>query len=56
MRKGLSLVETILYISLLSMILINIFYSLLFYIQSKISSREFSDENYNKLIENFHEK
>ena len=56
MKKGFSLIETVLYITLLSLILLGIFSSLLLYLQSKISREAISEGNYESLIANFHEE
>lgn len=55
MNKGFSLIETILYISLLSLILMGIFSSLVSYMQSKKALIPFSESDYQFLIKNYHE-
>lgn len=54
MKNGFSLIETIVYISLLSLLLLGVFSSILSFTYSK---RELIDQNdYEFLIENYHEK
>ena len=55
MSKGFSLIETILYIALLSVILTGIFSSLFGFLRSKINDRGISESDYELLISNFHE-
>lgn len=54
MNKGFSLIETILYVSLLSLILVGIFSSILSYMHSKEVTTPFSEEDYQLLISNYH--
>lgn len=55
-NKGFSLVETILYVTLLSMIMLGIFSTIFSYLQSKsLSNSNFSNANYESLILNLYE-
>lgn len=55
-KKGFTLIETILYISLLSFIMIGIFSNMLFYMQASSYRPRFTDNDYQILISNFHEE
>lgn len=55
MNKGFSLMEIILYISLLSILIIGISSTIISTIQSKESVKPFSESDYLLLISNFHE-
>ena len=54
--KGFSLIEIILYITLLSFIILGIFSLLFSHIQSSINKPVFSDEDYKLLNENLYDK
>jgi hypothetical protein len=55
MNKGLTLIETILYITLLSIMISGIFSSLYSFLQSKINGEGISKSDYELLMTNFHE-
>lgn len=55
MSKGLTLVETIIYISLLSILVVGIFSSVFSEIYMSTNKPKISDTDYQNLIENFHE-
>ncbi len=55
MQKGFTLIETIIYIALLSIILSGIFSSLFGFLNSKINTRDISQSDYELLISNFYE-
>lgn len=55
MNKGFTLIETIIYTCLLSVIITGIFSSILFFINNNIENSGFSDEDYKELILNYHE-
>ena len=55
MKRGFTLIETIIYISLLSIILTGIFLSLFGFLHSRINDRGISESDYELLISNFHE-
>jgi type II secretory pathway pseudopilin PulG len=52
--KGFTLIETILYIGILSMVIFGIYFSLINLINSQDNS--ISENDYKNLIKNFHEK
>lgn len=54
-NQGFTLIETILYTALLSIIMLGIFSSIMNFLQFKINSKAFSEEEYDLLIINFHE-
>jgi hypothetical protein len=56
MKKGFSLIETIVYITLLSFILIGIISSLFSYLHQSIYKPVITDADNDLLIQNFHEK
>lgn len=55
MKRAFTLIETILYITLLSFVLLGIFSLINFYLYSSINKKKISDTDYQKLILNFHE-
>lgn len=55
MNKGFSLIEVIVYISLLSVLMIGIFSSLLGYVYGQMKRDTFKTENYQLLIKSFYE-
>lgn len=55
MNKGFSLIEIIMYISLLSLLTIGVFSSVLSSVNSQIKRPVFIDADYQLLIKNFHE-
>lgn len=55
LEKGFTLIELILYISLLSIFLIGVFSSVLLWIEQSERSKNFSEVDYQLLIRNFHE-
>ncbi|MEK7213591.1 MAG: prepilin-type N-terminal cleavage/methylation domain-containing protein [Patescibacteria group bacterium] len=54
MKKGFSLIETIVYVSLLSLLLLGVFSSILSFTYSK--KEQINQNDYELLIENYHEK
>ena len=56
MKNGFTLIETILYITLLSLIIFGIFSSLFSYLHMALYKPVFSEEDYNQLIKDFHEE
>lgn len=56
MNKGFTLVEIILYVTLLSILLLGIFSVLISSIQSKNIKDHFTDSDYLLLISNFHDQ
>lgn len=55
MNKGFSLIEIIVYISLLSLLMIGVFSSVLSYVYSAMKRPTLTAEHYELLIENYHE-
>jgi type II secretory pathway component PulJ len=55
LNRAFSLIEIILYVSLLSLIMIGIFSTLVSSIQSKHTTVPISEDSYRLLIQNFHE-
>ncbi len=55
MNKGFSLIEIVVYISLLSILMIGVFSSILSSIYLKVKRPVFSEYNYQILISSFHE-
>jgi len=55
-NKGFSLIEIIVYISLLSLLMIGIFSSILSFVYSSMSRPTFSERDYELLIKNYHEQ
>ena len=55
MSKGFTLIETILYITLLSFVLMSIFSTITYYFSEKLNSERFSEEDYQLLISKFNE-
>ncbi len=56
MNKGFSLIEVVMYISLLSLLIVGVFSSLLSSIYFTQKTPVFVKENYDLLIKNFHEE
>ena len=56
MKKGFTLIETLLYVTLLSFIMLGIFSSLFSYLHFGLTRSEIKDSDYLLLIKNFHEK
>jgi type II secretory pathway component PulJ len=55
MNKGFSLIETILYISLLSMLILGVFSSIVGNLYTQQKRPILKDEDYKILIKNFHD-
>ncbi len=55
MNKGFTLIETIVYLSLFSIVMFGIFIIINNDLNFKLNKRDFSIENYEMLIKNFHE-
>ena len=55
-NKGFSLIETILYTTLLSFIMLGIFSTIISNLQYQINFKPFSNNDYLELIKNYHEK
>ncbi len=55
LNLGFSLIEIILYVSLLSLMMLGIFSTLISSIQLKNLAKTISDEDYKLLVSNFHE-
>ena len=56
MNRGFSLLEIIIYVSLLSLLMIGVFSSILSSMHSMMKKPTLSEENYLFLIENYHEE
>jgi type II secretory pathway pseudopilin PulG len=56
MNKGFTLIETMLYVTLLSFIMMGVFSSLFIYLNSAINQPLFSKDDYSLLIESYYEK
>lgn len=54
-NKGFSLIEIIVYVSLLSLLMVGIFSSILSFVYSSMSKPVISDGDYELLIKNYHE-
>lgn len=55
MNKGFSLIEIVVYISLLSILMIGVFSSVLSSIYTKMKKPSFTETHYQELIQNYHE-
>jgi type II secretory pathway pseudopilin PulG len=55
MNRGMTLIETIIYISLLSILILGVFSSIMFSISNMNKDVNFSEDNYDLLIQNFYE-
>ncbi len=55
MNKAFSLIEIIVYISLLSLLLIGVFSSVLGSVYMGMNNKSFTEGDYEELIKNFHE-
>jgi type II secretory pathway pseudopilin PulG len=55
MNKGFTLIETILYVSLLSMLVLGVFSSIIGVMYTQQKRPILKDEDYKMLIKNFHE-
>lgn len=55
MNKGFTLIETIIYIGLISILMIGVFSLVMNYVYSSQNKSSFSEKDYEMLIKNFHE-
>jgi type II secretory pathway pseudopilin PulG len=55
MKKGFSILELIVYISLVSVLMTGVFSLVLSYVRSGTNHSDFTDADYEKLIKNYHE-
>lgn len=55
MNRGFSLIEIIVYIALLALLIVGVSSSILSFVYSSMNRPAFSVENYELLIENYHE-
>lgn len=55
MNKGFSLIEVIVYTGLLSMLIVGVFSSVLSFVYMSVEKETVKDEDYELLIENYHE-
>jgi type II secretory pathway pseudopilin PulG len=55
MNKGFSLIEIIIYISLVSLLMMGVFSSVLGSVYGQMKKPSFTEEDYKNLIKNYHE-
>jgi prepilin-type N-terminal cleavage/methylation domain-containing protein len=55
MNKGFTLIETLVYISLVSILMVGVFSLIVDFIYSSSNKKDFTEIDYQILIENFHE-
>jgi len=54
MNRGFTLIETVIYISLVSILMVGVFSLVLDFIYSSSGGEDFTEMNYQMLIEDFH--